>query len=317
MMQPDVTIIVPFLNEEENIPELHAGLEAYAASVPFALEVVFVDDGSTDRSAQAISALKPVHYAAKLVRLSRNFGSHAALRAGLTVAAGRYTTSIGADMQEPLSMVTAMYDKILEGYDVVCVEKAKVQVGFGEKLFSHLYAGLIRRYAVPSMPQNGMNNQMFSQKVRDELNAHIEANSSLHLQILNMGFKTALIESEIGERKHGQSKWTLGKKIKLFIDSFVAFSYMPIRFISVFGILLSLIGFLYAIVIIIMKLADPAALSAGWPTLISIVLIGFGITNVSLGIVAEYLWRTLDAARNRPVFLIDTVTELDPAEEDQ
>ena len=314
-MKPDVTVVIPFLNEAENIPELHGALEAYAADAPFRLEVVFVDDGSTDGSGSAVAALCPAHYEAKLVRLSRNFGSHAAIRAGLTVATGRYTTCIGADMQEPLSMVTAMYEKMQEGYGVVCVEKARVQVGLLERTFSHLYAGLIRKYAVSGMPKNGTNALMFSEKIRSELNAHVESDSSFFLQILNMGYKTALIQAEIGVRKNGVSKWTLAKKIKLFIDSFVAFSYMPIRLISVLGILFSVIGVLLAVAIVITKLVSPGALAAGWPTLISVLLIGFGMTNASLGILAEYLWRTLGVVRQRPVFLIDTVQTLSEKQE--
>ena len=146
---------------------------------------------------------------------------------------------------------------------------------------------------------------MFNAKIRDNLNRHIEANSSIFLQILNMGYRFTLITCNYKERAKGKSKWTLGKKVKLFIDSFVAFSFAPIRFISVLGILLAVLGFLFGLSVVIIRLFHLYPLSLGWPTLVSVLTIGFGITNISLGIIAEYLWRTLDAARDRPVFLID------------
>ena len=111
------------------------------------------------------------------------------------------------------------------------------------------------------------------------------------------------------EREQGESKWTLAKKVKLFVDSFVMFSYAPIRVITSIGILLAAVGIVCAIGIIIAKLFNIFEFAAGWPTMISIMLLGFGVTNVSLGIIAEYLVRTLDAARNKKTFIVDTVME--------
>ena len=108
------------------------------------------------------------------------------------------------------------------------------------------------------------------------------------------------------ERAHGKSKWTLAKKIKLVIDSFVSFSFAPIRLVSICGFIFFFIGLIWSSYLIFRKFAYDDLLQ-GWPTLISILLLGFGITNISLGIVAEYLWRTLDASRNRPAFIIDQI----------
>jgi dolichol-phosphate mannosyltransferase len=142
-----------------------------------------------------------------------------------------------------------------------------------------------------------------------QLNTNIEANSSIFLQILTLGYKQTTIEYDKKIRAKGKSKWTLSKKIKLFIDSFVAFSYAPIRFVTVIGILLFFTGIIWSTYLIIRKLTYND-LESGWPALVSILLMGFGITNISLGIIAEYLWRTLDASRKRPVFIIDNIIEL-------
>jgi dolichol-phosphate mannosyltransferase len=124
-----------------------------------------------------------------------------------------------------------------------------------------------------------------------------------------MGFKQTSISYKKRERKTGVSKWTISKKIKLFIDSFVAFSYAPIRMVTIVGISMFIIGFLWTIYIVVRTLLYHN-LASGWPALVSILMIGFGITNISLGIIAEYLWRTLDASRKRPVFIIDKIIEL-------
>jgi dolichol-phosphate mannosyltransferase len=141
----------------------------------------------------------------------------------------------------------------------------------------------------------------------------VENNSSIFLQILTFGFKQDFIFYDKQPRQKGKSKWTLGKKIKLFIDSFIAFSYAPIRFVTAVGIFLFVVGILFSGYLIFRKLAYDN-LESGWPMLISILTLGFGITNISLGIIAEYLWRTLDSSRKRPVFIIDEIIELNKHE---
>jgi dolichol-phosphate mannosyltransferase len=306
---PDVSLVIPFLNEAENLPELVHQLNEYANSCGFSIEAVLVNDGSTDESVQVLrDAVSSVSI--KLVCLSKNFGSHAAIRAGITQATGKYTMFFSADLQEPFSMIGKMYEKACEGYDIVIARKSAVQISWAERVFSSLSTSLFRKFAVPDFPKGGANNFLFSAKVRERICENVENNSSIHMQIVNMGYRRAIIDVALTKRYKGKSKWTFSKKVKLFIDSFVAFSYMPIRLISMLGIFMFLAGVIYALWIIIASLTGLVEFDAGFPTLISVLLLGFGLTNFALGIVAEYIWRTLDAARGRPVFIIDTVEEL-------
>ena len=149
----------------------------------------------------------------------------------------------------------------------------------------------------------------FNKKVKENLDRNIEVNSSLQLQIFTLGYHSENVYYDKKERKVGKSKWTFSKKIKLFIDSFVAFSFAPIRMVSIIGILFFIAGAIWTIYIVIRKLLFDD-LASGWPALMSILMIGFGITNISLGIIAEYLWRTLDASRKRPLFIIDDIIDL-------
>jgi len=306
----DVSLVIPFLNEEENLGELMSLLDEYAHTQNFAIEAIFVDDGSTDSSVEILRGLKPSNIQVKLVRLSKNFGSHAAIRAGITQASGEYTMFFSADLQEPFSMIHEMFAKASAGYDVVMARKASVQIPLPERLFSNLYTSLIRKFAIKDYPAGGANNILFSKKVRECVCSNAENNSSIFLQICSLGFKRTSIDVSLNQRHKGQSKWTFSGRVKLFIDSFVAFSYTPIRVISLMGILLFLTGAIYALWIVIAQLTGAVDFDAGFPTLVSVLLVGFGLTNFSLSVVAEYIWRTLDASRNRPVFIIDTVEEL-------
>lgn len=303
-----VSVVVPFLNEEDNIPALCRAMSEYFATFNYPAEVVFVDDGSTDNSVALLKAIKHQNYKARLLTLSKNFGSLNALYAGISATSGDYTTFMYADLQDPLSLIGQMYAKINEPNDIVWAQRKTVDVD-KSRFFSKLYAKLMKRYAVKDFPENGYDVVMFNGKVKQQITSNFESNSSIFLQILSLGYKQTYVLYDKQSRKAGKSKWTLSKKIKLVIDSFVSYSYLPIRIVTVTGVIFALLGFLYGVFIVCYKLMG-GEIVQGWATLIVILMIGFGVTNISLGIIAEYLWRTLDVARKRPVFIIDETTEL-------
>lgn len=307
--QPLVSIVIPFYNEKEGIHVLLTKIEEYYHKRRWEFEIVFVDDGSKDSTVEIIKNFSSISYPCKIIQLSKNFGAHAAVRAGFMNATGKYVTCLPADLQVSFDSVEKLYDMALEGNDVVNGVRDINDVGLFEKFFSRIYSRLMRKYVHPDFPYKGLETVMISDKVRKVLNQNVESNSSLFLQILTLGFKNKFINIEKTSRNFGKSKWTLAKKIKLLIDSFVAFSFAPIRLVSVLGIFLFFIGFGWSTYIILRKIIYDDLVS-GWAALSSILLVGFGITNISLGIVAEYLWRTLDASRKRPVFIVDEIIEL-------
>jgi dolichol-phosphate mannosyltransferase len=307
--QIELSIIIPFLNEKENLPHLVSELNIYVSKLNINTEVVFVDDGSTDGSVNLLKELPHTSYNAQIISLSKNFGSINALRAGVSVAKGNLITFLYADLQDPPELLIALYNKLKEGFDIVWAARRPQKIDWRNRFFSRLYAWLMKKYVFKNFPPNGFDVVLFNHKIKKELNDRPESNSSIFLQILSFGFLQSYIEYDKQERKHGKSKWTLAKKLKLVIDSFVAFSFMPIRLVSTIGILMTLVGIIYLLYIIIRVLVLND-LPLGWPTVISIILIGFGVTNISLGIIAEYLWRTLDASRNRKPFIIHEIINL-------
>lgn len=310
-MSKTISIIIPIYNEADGIPNLVNSLNTFFTDNKEILntEIIFVNDGSTDSSLIILQEQSFHNYQAKLLSFSKNYGSHAALRAGIMEAKSDFITFMYADLQDPLDLINQMFHQAEQGADIVWATRTSTSNSFFERKFSEGYAKLMKKYAFSNFPDKGFDIVFFNSKVKQELDRNIEANSNIFLQILGMGFKQISIFYEKKERKIGKSKWTISKKIKLLIDSFVAFSYAPIRFVSLVGISFFVIGFLWTAYIVLRKLFVDD-LASGWSMLISILLLGFGVTNISLGIIAEYLWRTLDASRKRPVFIIDKIIEL-------
>lgn len=306
----NISVIIPFYNEEKNLQYLIKDLNTFFSSFNEKnIEVIFVDDGSTDNSINAIINSKHSSYKSKILKLSKNFGSHAALRAGITQASGAYIVMISADSQDPISIIGKLYEKSIEGYEIVIAKRKDTKSNLLSKLFSRFYSLLMRKFVLKSYPAKGFDIIMFSNKVKNLLITNLESNSNFALQILCYGFNQCFIEYKKDVRKYGKTKWSIGKKIKLLIDSFVSFSFAPIRFVTIMGTIFFAVGSFWTIYII-MRTLLVGDLAPGWPALVSILLIGFGITNISLGILAEYIWRTLDASRKRPVFIIDKIIEL-------
>jgi polyisoprenyl-phosphate glycosyltransferase len=309
-MNPRISIISPFLNESGNIGNYINSLNNFFVNKPYSGEVILVDDGSTDDSIELLQGLQFGNYDIKLLKLSKNFGAQAAVRAGIKHATGDYITFLPADLQDPLDLIDRSLEIVKEKEsDIVYAFRKTTNNSFFESVFSRFYAYMMKKFVNPKFPGKGFDIVFFNKKVKQNLDQNIELNSSIQLQILTLGYSSENVYYDKAERKVGKSKWTFSKKMKLFIDSFVAFSFAPIRLVSMVGILFFIVGTAWTIYIILRKLIFDD-LAAGWPALMSILMVGFGITNISLGIIAEYLWRTLDASRKRPLFIIDEVIEL-------
>jgi len=304
-MKLDLSVIIPVYNESENVEKLRRVLDGYLATVSFSVELVFVDDGSADDSVDALLSAPFEHASVKIIKLSKNFGSHAALRAGIADASADRCIFYYMDMPDDPSVIGRFYGLLEEGSDIVY----GIREGYKPSLFSDLFSRLLIRFIAPDYPKDGIGSVAFNRKVKEQMNQNMESDSSIFLQLFSMGFRKKGVACPFREREKGVSKWSYAKKIKLLIDSFVAFSHVPIRAVSIVGLILALVSIVWGVAILIIKLFDIIPLEAGFPTLIVVVLFGFGVTNISIGVMSEYLVRTLSAARGRPVFIIDEVIE--------
>lgn len=306
-----VSIIVPIYYNELNIPHLYEQMkEKILSRTDFDAEIVCVDDGSKDGSYKALLELREKDDRFKVVKLSRNFGSHTAILAGFAHATGDCMTMVAADLQEPLEIIIEMYEKWKQGKKVVIAVRKDREDGFFQKLFSNTYYSLMQKYALKDMPSGGFDCFFIDKKVRDVLVSMNEKNSSIVGQVLWAGFEMDKIYYVRKKREIGESKWTLSKKIKLFIDSFMAFSYVPIRFISTLGIFISIVGFILAVFLIVNKFMFNVPVQ-GWTTMMITLLMLSGIQMLTLGVIGEYLWRNFDESRGRPTYIVEETHGID------
>ena len=303
-----ISIVIPVYFNEPNLPDTIPQLLALGDQLPgYKLELVFVDDDSKDRSlAILLDYRERFPKQIKVVKLTRNFGTMAALQAGLTVASGDCVGVIAADLQDPPELFLEMIRHWEQGVKAVFAVRSDREESFLQKTFSNLYYTLINRFAVPGYPPGGFDFFLVDRQVIEDVNKIHEKNTNLMTLIFWLGYQAVFIPYVRRKRVKGKSRWTLGKKVKLFVDTFVSFSYFPIRLFSFLGIIYAALSFTYGLVIFISWLTFGIPVQ-GWVPMMLVLTFTAGLQMTLLGILGEYLWRTLDEARGRPFFVIDTV----------
>jgi dolichol-phosphate mannosyltransferase len=308
-IQKRISIVTPAWKEAENLPVLHERLCNVLDEVEGDWEWIIVDDHSPDDTFACIYALSQKDPRVKGVRLSRNSGSHVALTCGLNQVEGDCAILIAGDLQDPPETIPALLAKRDEGLQVVwAVRTARPGETITTKGFSRLYYWIMRKIVgLKDIPAAGADFLLMDRKVVDAFNRFNESNVSIMSLITWMGFKQGRIEYVKEARLHGESGWTFRTKFKLVIDSITSFTYLPIRLMSITGFAVALLGFVYAIYVAYMRITQ--GLTTGFAaTMIAILVIG-GLQMMMMGVLGEYLWRSLDESRKRPRYLIEEETQ--------
>lgn len=304
-----ISIIIPVYYNEDTLMLLYEDMKSKILSLFEDYEIVMVDDGSGDSSykiMQKIQSMDPQRV--KLVHLSRNFGEHAAILAGLNECTGDCAVTKQADLQEDSELIVDMYNSWKKGNKVVLAVREDRDDGKIYQFFANIYYKLMQKWVNPNMPTGGFDCYLLDRQVIEVLKMFDEKNSALTLQVLWVGFKSEKIYFHRKARTIGESRWTMSKKIKLIVDSLMSFSYMPVRLMSSLGVIFSFIA-LIGIVFCICEVLFVGTRSVGWASLMSVILLSSGIIMLMLGILGEYLWRALDASRNRPPYLIEEIRD--------
>lgn len=300
-----LSIIIPVYYNELNLKPLYDDIkEKVIDKIDYAYEIVMVDDGSGDNSYKVMEELAIKDKNIKLYKLSRNFGSHAAILCGLEHCAGDCAVIKAADLQEPTGLILEMVDSWKQGNNVVLAVRKDREESKKQKTFANLYYWLVREAALSNMPKNGFDIYLIDRKVIDVISKLDEKNSALTGQILWSGFKTSQVEYVRKAREIGESKWTLKKKVRLVKDTLYSFSTLPITIVEIVGALSFIGSIIWALVVLICKLMNLIEVS-GYTTLFIFMLFSFGCIMITLGILGEYLWRSFDASRNRPTYIIE------------
>jgi len=304
---PLVSVVTPAFCEQDNLPVLYKKLCTVLDKLEIRWEWVIVDDHSSDSTFAIAGKLAKADPRVKAIRLARNAGSHVAVMCGIEHASGECSVVLAADLQDPPELIEKLIEKWHHGAQIVwAVRRSQGPRKVGQKIGARVYYGVLGRMAgFSDMPEGG-DFLLIDRVAIDGLTRFQERNVSIFALIHWMGFRQDRVEYDKNPRAHGSSGWTLGKKIKLFVDTVVSFSHGPIRFMSFFGVIVAMLGFLYACVVVFEVLSGETVL--GWSSLIVAILIIGGVQISMLGVLGEYLWRTTDESRMRPRYLIEDST---------
>ena len=303
MAKKKISLIVPCWNEEQMISVFWTETCDAIKKANADFEFIFVDDGSTDGTYQQLIKLADSDKRVCVLRLSRNFGSFPAVTAGLKHASGDAVICMAADLQDPPDLIPKLIKSWQDGHDIVWAAIDGRKDSVFQTFLSTLFYSVIRRIALHNMPPHGMNVGLFSRRVIDIYNALPERDSIPFFTILKLGFPQAQIPYERQQRRAGTSGWSFWKRVRSAVDVVITFSYAPVRLISTVGFFAAIIGVLYAVFIVMQNLFFGVAVS-GWSSLMVVLLLVSGVQMVTLGFIAEYLWRQSKQVRREPRYII-------------
>lgn len=307
---PELSVVIPIYNEEENIPELYSQLTEVLARLcsgeglpEDGYEIIMVDDGSKDRSWTLIKGLHEKDPRVKGICFSRNFGHHIALTAGLDHAGGKAVILMDGDLQDPPEQILRLREKFNEGYDLVYGIRKEKKDSLFKRVTSSLFWWFINKFSDIDIPRNQTLLRMFDRKVLDVLKDMRERARFIHGMIAWTGFRTYLQEIEHAPRKHGVSKYNMIKLMKLAFHAITSFSIVPLRLATYLGIMSSGMGLFYAFYFLYKKifLGIPVL---GYASIIVAVLFIGGVQLLILGIMGEYIGRVYQEVQKRPLYIL-------------
>lgn len=302
-----LSVIVPCYNEEENIRDFYDELcknTEFFEKKQIAFEILYVNDGSKDKTVSEVKKLCAEDARVKLVSFSRNFGKEAAIYAGLQKCKGDLAVLMDADLQDPPSLLPEMYSYIEQGYDSVATRRVTRK---GEPLirsfFARMFYRLMNRISRTEIVDGARDYRLMTRQVVDAILAMSEYNRFTKGIFGWVGYETKWLEYENVERRKGETKWSFWKLFLYSLEGIIAFSTAPLTIASVMGVLFCVLAFAMIIFTIIRKILfdDP---TSGWPSLVCIIMMVSGVQLFCLGILGQYLSKTYMEVKKRPIYLV-------------
>jgi polyisoprenyl-phosphate glycosyltransferase len=300
-----ISVVVPVYNEEKVVMETYKRLKNVMDLLKEPYEIIFVNDGSKDKTVCIINEICKEDTNIKLIDFSRNFGHQVAITAGMDYSEGKAVVVIDADLQDPPEVIPGMLEKWREGYDVVYGKRLERK---GDSLFKKITAKtfyrFLRKMTDVDIPVDTGDFRLIDRKVCDALKTVNERNRYVRGIISWLGFKQTGLEFVRDKRFAGETKYPLKKMLKFAFDAITSFSYKPLKLASYAGLLLSAMSFVYLLVIIIQKIFVKGSTVQGWASILAVNLFFNGIILIILGIIGEYIGRIYDEAKGRPLYMI-------------
>ncbi|HOC46264.1 MAG: glycosyltransferase [Syntrophorhabdaceae bacterium] len=301
--KPYISVLVPVLNEEESLPELHPRLQESLAGINKPYEIIYINDGSTDRTEQLLEAFHREDDRVKVIEFNRNYGQHNALFAGFDYAAGEIVVTIDADLQNPPEEIPRLIAKAEEGYEVVATYRKNRRDSLFRRLPSYIVNRITAKLVGVRLRDYGCMLRAYRRNIVDYMNMCPE--SSSFIPALANTFAKKITEIEVGheERKKGTSKYSPFKLFRLNFDLMTNFSLLPIQFISMLGVIIALVGLAFALFLMARRIIMGPE-GEGTFTLIGILFFFIGIQIFALGVIGEYIGRIYQEVRRRPRYII-------------
>lgn len=298
------SIIIPVYNEELVVRETYKRLKAVMEQTDGPYELLFVNDGSKDKTIDILKELSVRDEMVKYLDFSRNFGHQIAITAGMDYAAGEAVVIIDADLQDPPELMLEMIQKWKEGYEVVYAKRTKRKgETFFKKQTAHLFYRVLRALTDIDIPLDTGDFRLIDRKVCDQLVSMKERSRFVRGLVSWVGFKQTAIEYERDERLAGETKYPLKKMLRFSMDGITSFSYKPLKLASILGILLSFSSVIWMFIVLYLKLFTESTVT-GWSSLLMTMLFFNGVVLVMLGVIGEYIGRIYDEAKNRPLYIL-------------
>lgn len=297
-----ISIIIPVFNEEKNISPLYTRLVKTLKQITKSYEIIFVDDGSQDKSLYEISKLRRKDHKVKFISFSRNFGHMPAVSAGIAHTRSEYTVIMDADLQDPPEIISLLYKQAKKGYEVVYAVKKQRKEGFFKVLLFNSFYKILNLVSTYKMPLDAGTFCIVNKRVITALNSLPEKNKYFSGLRAWTGFSQIGIVYERDPRLHGKAS-SFWKLARLALNGIFSFSYIPLRLASLFGFFIAFIALIGIILVIILRLYFGIGF-IGWASTMVTILLLAGVQLITLGIIGEYLARIYDEVKNRPEYLI-------------
>ncbi len=304
-----LSLVVPVYFEEECIDQFIVETRAVLACMPVEHEYIFVDDGSTDTTVEKLRAHAIADPRIKLVELSYNHGKQAAVSAGIQYASGDYLLYMDPDLQDPPEEIPRFLAEIEKGYDLVFGIRKQKQDGLLNTLFSRIFWATLNKFTGLNVPTGLAVMRIFNRAFANRFLEYREQNRFIEGIFVHIGMRRSTLLVEQRERFAGTSKFNFGRKMALAFDAILDFSELPLRMAMRVGLSLSLLSLTCMVAIILLKLTLHD-FQAGWPSVISTLMLGFGLQLFFLGIAALYIGRIYRETKGRPLFSVRQVTNL-------
>jgi dolichol-phosphate mannosyltransferase len=301
----EITIIIPIHNEEYVIPELYKRLQNTVSQISKNYELIFVNDGSKDNSLLELLKLSEQDLSVSYINFSRNFGHQIAVTAGLDASNGKAVVIIDGDLQDPPELITDLFKKYREGYDVVYAKRKERK---GESVFKKVTAKLfyrtLKRITAIDIPLDTGDFRLIDRKVVNYLNQMTEQNKFLRGQIAWLGFKQAEVLFNRDKRKYGKTGYSLGKMLRFAMDGITSFSDKPLQLAIKLGFIISFVAFIITLYAIYSHFILDRTIT-GWTSLIISSMIIGGVQLISTGVIGEYISRINKNVLKRPLYIIE------------